>query len=139
MIGNRLQKINDNLLPNFYSIILLNAHDNVHWYAIVGISCHEFEPINMIVDSYSKWIRKKFINFFINEKFKQLFYFLTGILPNYVPHEIFKEFWKNTHFENMTAGFLLRCQNSLRWNTPKQRHFQEWNFWFSPTLPHFTW
>ena len=26
-----------------------------------------------------------------------------------------KEFWKNCHFENMRAIFLLSCQNSLRW------------------------
>ena len=31
-------------------------------------------------------------------------------------HESPKEFWKNRHFENMTAGFLRRCQNSL-WQT----------------------
>ena len=29
-------------------------------------------------------------------------------------HDIIKEFWKNMHFENMTAGFPLGCQNSLR-------------------------
>ena len=28
-------------------------------------------------------------------------------------HGIPKEFWKNSHFENVRAGFLLRCQNSL--------------------------
>ena len=28
--------------------------------------------------------------------------------------EITKEFWKNRHFENMRAGFLLRWQNLLR-------------------------
>ena len=42
-------------------------------------------------------------------------WFFTTILPNYVVHESSKEFWKISHFENMTAGFLLRCQNSLRW------------------------
>ena len=39
-------------------------------------------------------------------------------------HEIIKEFWKNIHFEKMTAGFLQRCQNSLRWNTLEIKHFQ---------------
>ena len=39
----------------------------------------------------------------------------TCILSHYTVHEIPKEFWKNSHFENMTAGFLLRCQNSLWW------------------------
>jgi hypothetical protein len=32
------------------------------------------------------------------------------ILLDYVTHEITKEFWKNGHFENVTAGFLLKCQ-----------------------------
>jgi hypothetical protein len=38
-------------------------------------------------------------------------------------HEITKEFLKNTRFVNMTAGFLLRCQNLLRQITPKMMHF----------------
>ena len=40
-------------------------------------------------------------------------FFLTCILPDYVSHEITKEFWKISHFENKRASFLLRCQNSL--------------------------
>ena len=32
-----------------------------------------------------------------------------------VSHESLKELWKNSHFENLRTGFLLRCQNSLRW------------------------
>ena len=35
-----------------------------------------------------------------------LFHFFTCIFRYYVAHEIFKEFWKNSHFENMTASFL---------------------------------
>ena len=38
----------------------------------------------------------------------------TTILTDYVSHESSKEFWKNTKFENTRAGFLLRCQYSLR-------------------------
>ena len=45
-------------------------------------------------------------NFVSNKKFRKQFYFLTCILPNYVFHEILKEFWQNSHFENMRAGFL---------------------------------
>ena len=37
---------------------------------------------------------------------KKQFYFLICILPEYVSHENLKEFWKNSHFENMRAGFL---------------------------------
>ena len=43
------------------------------------------------------------------------FYFFTCILPDYVAHDITKEFWKNSNFENMRAVFVLRCQNTLRW------------------------
>ena len=69
----------------------------------------QFFKKNSFIDSYSKWIRQKSYQFF---KLKNMFFFIC-ILTNYVPHEITKEFWKNSHFENMTAGFLLRCQNSL--------------------------
>ena len=88
-----------------------------------------------ILDSDSKRIRQKFYTFFINEMFKKMLHFLICILPSYVPHEITKEFWKNSHFEKITAGFLLRCQNRLRWNTPEKMHFQERIFLFSPILP----
>ena len=37
-----------------------------------------------------------------------------------------KEFWKNRLFENTRASFLLRCQNSLRQNSPEMMHFQAW-------------
>ena len=50
----------------------------------------------------------------------------TCILPDYVTNEIQKEFWKNSHFENTRTCFLLRCQNSLRQNSPKMMHFQAW-------------
>ena len=35
-----------------------------------------------------------------------------------------KIFQKNTHFENMTADFLLGCQNLLLYFTPEMMHFQ---------------
>ena len=50
----------------------------------------------------------------ISKKFRKQFHFVTCNLPVYVDHESLKEFWKNIHFENMTSGFLLRCQNPLR-------------------------
>ena len=55
------------------------------------------------------------IQFFFNKKFWILWLFFTCILPDYMAHDIPKEFGKNIHFENMIAGFLLRCQNWLRW------------------------
>ena len=69
---------------------------------------------------------QKCYQFFIDEKLKKLSHFFTSILPNYVPHDITKEFLKNNHFENMKAGFLLRCQNLLRQIPPKMMHFQAW-------------
>ena len=64
-------------------------------------------------------VREKYdlskLKIFINKKFGKTFYFFTCILLDYVAHDITKEFWKNSHFENMTAGFLLRYQNSLRY------------------------
>ena len=82
----------------------------------------------MFIDSYSKWIRQKCYQFFINKKLKKIFYIFTCILPNYVPHEITKEFWKNSHFENITAGFILRSQNLLWWNTPWKDAFSGMTF-----------
>ena len=55
------------------------------------------------------------IQFFLNKMIRNRVHFFTCILPHYVAHDISKEFWKNSHFENVTAVFLLRCQNSLRW------------------------
>ena len=46
---------------------------------------------------------------------QKIFYFFTCILLDYMANGITKEFWKNIHFENMTAGFLPSCQNWLRW------------------------
>ena len=61
-----------------------------------------------------------------SKKFKNWFYFFTCISPDYMGHDINKEFRKNSHFENMTAGFLQRCQNLLRRFTPEIIHFQAW-------------
>ena len=50
-------------------------------------------------------------------------------LPDYVAHDISKDFLKNGHFEIMTAGFLLRCQNLTLQITPKMMHFILGNAW----------
>ena len=52
------------------------------------------------------------------------FIFFTCILPDYVSQESLKEFGKNSHFENMRADFLMRCQNLLRQTSPEMMHFQ---------------
>ena len=86
--------------------------------------------------SLSNWKQYKFeFNFLCNKKFKIWFDFFTCILPDNVAHDITKEFWRNSHFEKITAGFLLRCQNLLRRNTPEIMQFQAWNFLSLPILP----
>ena len=70
--------------------------------------------LNRYLDSDSKRIRQKFYQFFINEKFKKIFYLFICMLPNYMVHDIIKFFWKKRCFENMPAGFPLMCQNPLR-------------------------
>ena len=67
---------------------------------------------------------------------KKIIYFFTCISPNYVPYEITKEFWKNTHFETMTADFLLGCENTLGWNTPEKMHFQQSFFFIFTNMAH---
>ena len=57
--------------------------------------------------------------------------FFTCILPDYMAHDIPREFWINIHFENMPAAFLLRCQDLLWQIPPKMMHFQTWKIWFS--------
>jgi len=59
----------------------------------------------MYVNSDSTWKAQNYIQNVASEKFRKQFYFLTCILPDYVPQESLKEFWKNSHFENMLAGF----------------------------------
>ena len=70
------------------------------------------------VNSDRKWMRQKYLQDFSNEKFRKQFYFFTCILPDYVSHESLKEFWRNSHFENVRADFLRRCQDSLRQTSP---------------------
>ena len=53
-------------------------------------------------------------------------------------HESPKKFWKNSHFENMRADFLRRCQNSLRQTSPEMMHFQAW-FLFQLRFCHCFW
>ena len=48
------------------------------------------------------------------------------IFPDYVAHDISKDFLKNGRFEIMTAGFLLRCQNLTLQITPKMIDFHAW-------------
>ena len=60
----------------------------------------------------------------ISEMFRKQLCFFTCILPDYMFHESSNEFWKNSHFGNMRADFLWRCQNSHRQTSPEMMHFQ---------------
>ena len=63
------------------------------------------------------WGLKKYTKLntiFSNKKLRNCVYSFTCMLPNHMGNNIFKDFLKNSLFENMTAGFLLTCQKSLR-------------------------
>ena len=49
-----------------------------------------------------------------SKKFKKWFYIFTCITPDYMGVDNNKEILKNSHFENITADFLQRCQNLVR-------------------------
>ena len=79
-----------------------------------------------IFDPYVKtgYLKTKEYPWFLMVKHSD--FFLTCIFPDFICHEITKEFWKNNHFENMTVGFLHRRQNSLRQSSPEIMHFHAW-------------
>ena len=54
---------------------------------------------------------------FVKSAENNLFFYL--FLPDYVSHERLKEFCKNSHFENMRAGFLNGVKAHLGKLTPK--------------------
>ena len=71
------------------------------WENIAG-----YDLVYRDLKSDSKWKAQNYIQNFVSKKFRKQFYFLTCILPDYVRHDSLKEFWKNSPFENMRAGFL---------------------------------
>ena len=96
-------------------------------------NAERFSPIIIFlllrVATVKSWEQKRSqfaVLFFYLVKSQKISYSFTWILPDYVAHEITQEFWKNSYFKNMTASFLLRCQNLLRYFTPKMMHFQAW-------------
>ena len=127
----------------FYDFYWLSINDVMYelfvwsrWTLRVATRGQFFLDDTVYVDSDSKRIRQKFFKLFINEKVKKILYFLICILPNYVPHEITKVFWKNSHFEKMTAGFILRYKNWLRQNTPPKDAFSGMNFLTFTNIDH---
>ena len=75
-------------------------------YSVYFVSFCKRKSQSSKVNSDSKRKAQNYIQNFVSKKFRKQFYFLTCILPNYVFHESLKEFWQNSHFENMRAGFL---------------------------------
>ena len=73
---------------------------------------------------FKNW--QKYIQDLWLKKIQNLKNSLTRLFSDYMGHGTTKEFWKNSHFENVTAGFLLRCQKLLRYFTPERVHFQAW-------------
>ena len=71
-----------------------------------------------------KKTEKSISRFFIYKKVQETISFFTCILTCYVFNESPKEFWKNSNFENMRAGFHGRRQTSLWYNSHKIMHFQ---------------
>ena len=74
------------------------------------------------------WGLKKYTKlntiFFLIKCTEIVIIFFTCILPIYMADIIFKDFFKNSLLENMTAVFLLTCQKSLRREISLIRH---WN------------
>ena len=108
------------------------------WILIASIYCAHDKAAKLFLvrnePAYNKYTPFRFKRdnlfqyFSLMKSSKNKFYFLTCILPDYVAHKSSKFFWKNIHFENMRAGFLLSCQNSLRQTTHKMMHFEHKNF-----------
>ena len=74
--------------------------------------------ILLTVEGLKAVLRNLLHHFSLMKSSENKFYFFTCILVGYVAHESPKEFLEYSHFENMRAGFLLRCQNSLWQTTP---------------------
>ena len=114
-ISNRLTNftISVTVFPrNMFETTTWLFSKNMFWNSnLLPTSQIECFPLKLLT-----WKIYKFeFNFLFNKKFRNCFHFFTCILPDYVGPTSSKNFEKISIFENMTAGFLLRCQNSLRW------------------------
>ena len=91
-------------------------------------------PISTI-DQCAKNMTKVNWKFSLMKSSKKHFIFLPAFyLIMWLMISVTKEFKKNSHLENTTAGFLLKCQTSLRyeisliyhWNIDSMK--QDWSF-----------
>ena len=83
------------------------------YFAKVLIRSGVFQPFWNIKTGDLKTLQI-WIQIFFDKKIWNFVYFFTCILPNHMAHNILKDFLKKSLFANMTAGFLLTCQKSLR-------------------------
>ena len=108
----------DETLPILYQYYLIQlgflelvSKELNHFGGIAGL-------FRQIGGSYSlntfKWHKSNIKNLWMKSS-EIVFIFFTCFLPDYMAHDIRKEFWKNVHFENMPAVFLLRCPWELSW------------------------
>ena len=70
-------------------------------------------------------VRKKYQKNLSMNSSKKYFILLLAFNPS-ICSWYHQRILKNSHFENMTAGFLLRCQNSLWQTTSEIMHIQGW-------------
>ena len=89
---------------NWFLALLLSQ-----WFLLLLSNPHNDHYEGMVLSSVSRQKWQKFIQKIYKWKVLKTILFFTCILPNYVSHESHKEFWKNSHFENMKADFLGRC------------------------------
>ena len=85
-------------VPIFILLMLIYTHE--------VFSNTQVTQVPIYIKSDSKRKAQNYIQNIVSKKFREQFYFLTYILPDNVFHESIKEFWQNSHFENMRAGFL---------------------------------
>ena len=97
--------------------------------------CSKQFSVNYCIDSCVKDMTQVNWNILLIKSSKNVLFFLPAFYPNSLLMISPKNLEKNSHFENMTAGFLLSCQNSLRQTTPEIKYFQGWQNRFSPILP----
>ena len=114
-----------NVLKNCKRLEMIHVFKMHHIFFIEEISKWWF-----MFQSHKIWLLLK-IKYVLNPwffmvKHSEIINFFTCIFPSYVVHEIIKEFCQNSHFEHMTADFLLRSQNSLRRNSLEMMHFKAW-------------
>ena len=90
--------------PYMYSILRSTTY-----FMLVGPQLWSWRSIGAKIINYIPFWNERdnlFQYFSLMKSSENEFNFFACILADYLAHESPKEFWKNSHFENMTAGFL---------------------------------